>query len=76
MKGFLKRLFRRRDYMMYTKPCPHCWGRRVYFDFDWSLDTDKCFCLVCDDCSFVCRGRNISDLLDRWNALPRKEERK
>lgn len=74
--NFIKRifrLFRRRNYMMYTKPCPRCGGRRVYFDFDWSLDTDKSFCLVCDDCGFVCRGRSISDLLDRWNAYSRKE---
>lgn len=73
--NFIKRffrLFRKRDYMMYSKPCPRCWGRRVYFDFDWYLGTDKHF-LVCDDCGFVCRGRSISDLLDRWNAYPRKE---
>lgn len=77
--NFIKRffrLFRRRDYMMYTKPCPHCGGRRVYFAIDWSLDTYRSFCFVCDDCGFVCRCRSTSDLLDRWEAFPRKEERK
>ena len=74
--NFIKRffrLFRKRDYMMYSKPCPRCGGRRVYFDIAWRLDTNERFCLICDDCGFVCRGRSISDLLDRWNAYPRKE---
>lgn len=77
--NFIKRffrLFRRRNYMMYTKPCPRCGGRRVYFDSN--LDSNPCepFVFSCDDCGFVCRGRSISHLLDRWEALPRKEERK
>lgn len=74
--NFIKRffrLFRRRNYMMYTKPCPRCGGRRVYFDIDWGIDTNTHFRLVCDDCGFVCRGRSTSDLLDKWNAYPRKE---
>lgn len=74
--NFLKRffrLFRRRNYMMYTKPCPRCGGRRVYFDIDWRLFADRSLCFVCDDCGFVCRGKSVSHLLDRWNAYPRKE---
>lgn len=72
--NFIKRffrLFRRRNYMMYTKPCPRCGARRVYFYIGWSLFADRSLCLACDDCGFVCRGKTPSHLLDRWNAFPR-----
>lgn len=69
------RLFRKRDYMMYSKPCPRCGGRRVYFDIAWSLDTNERFCLICDDCGFKIEHYHSDALLNEWERIPRGKRR-
>lgn len=75
MFDFFKRLFvRKRAYLTGLKPCPCCGGRHILFKPGVHIDYYPG--IICDDCGFACIGKSAPDLLNRWDALPRKEESK
>lgn len=68
------RLFGKRAYMLYVKPCPCCGARNILFKRRMAFLCGISF--VCEDCGFEVEGFSADYVLRTWDQLPRKKEDK